>query len=190
MEEVRFWDDPIKSGFAQRDDTFFAPWNDRLFPLSERFWDDPDLRLRMADVASGEAGDPIPDQTPAAGPRERHTGGIPRVVQGTAALAKVIQEEDLLTIKGMQERTGVDSKRIYDIVNGFQWAGLLIRDPGSGVFRYTGKRGPHPIDLASLSRKLSELRARKQQKQAQVEKLRDELSCLRRNINAFLGFAV
>jgi hypothetical protein len=155
-------DDPFKSCFQPGDD----------FASNDRFWDDADLKLPdIGDVDSSGPEMASPDQVLSigTGPRGKHSEN--KMAQAAAVLLRVIQEEDELTIKLMQERAGVDSKRIYDFVNGFLWAGILSRDPGSRVYSYKGERGPHPIDLVNLGRKLKELRELKKQKEAEVANL-------------------
>jgi hypothetical protein len=91
-----------------------------------------------------------------------------------------LQSERVLTINQMQEISGADKKRVYDLVHGLEWSGVIAHDLALGAYCYTGVFGLDSLDLAHLGEDVDDLREHKKRKEAEIEELRRRLIDARR----------
>jgi hypothetical protein len=109
--------------------------------------------------------------------------GIPldklnKLTIATGRLCKAIQRCGEMTVRQMQEVGMCDNKRVYDVVNGMCWAGIIQRDRKAGVVRFCGAVTDEPIEIDELADLRGRLRAER-------EKKADELEALKARLRAF-----
>jgi hypothetical protein len=86
-----------------------------------------------------------------------------------------LQESGSLNVSDMRSIGQLDSKRVYDVINGLLWAGLISRDAATKEYQYRGVRGGTPIDLRNIAPNIEMLQRQRDEKAEMVRQLRARL---------------
>jgi hypothetical protein len=98
-----------------------------------------------------------------------------KLTDSTTEVIAGLQTSGRLTVSQIQDVGHLDSKRVYDVINGLVWAGLISHDPRSKSYHYLGVDAPVPIDLKNLAPNMDLLRRQRDQKAALVRELKERL---------------
>jgi hypothetical protein len=149
--------------------------------ISDVSFDGAPLLSDEPDVAAASDPAPTPDLTDNARPDlfephlpslHWHSQNPNKLTQMTARAAKAFQVFGEMTIAQIQNVTKCpDSKRVYGVVNGLAWAGLILRDKSSRAFRYCGLTMKDPIELDELAELRVRLISKKDGRREEVGRL-------------------
>jgi hypothetical protein len=185
--DVRNSSDPFYDRFALE----FGDIQERLAASAARFWEERPSRrdsiFQSEPTIAVKAEDNPRSVPPAAPPAAPATDPDSdpqdlkqnKLTQATRKVMRAIQDGRDITIPDVRAIGDLDNKRVYDVMNALLHAGLIVRDPGTKVYRYRGVVGPSLIEFSEFGEKLAALRKERDEKVARVQELRATLASRR-----------
>jgi hypothetical protein len=98
-----------------------------------------------------------------------------KLTEATVRIMRAFQTKPTWKVEELMAIAQLDNKRVYDVVNGLIWAGVITRNPCDKVYQYQGVVGSRPVELGTLGGTLESLRKERDEKAAKVQELRDML---------------
>jgi hypothetical protein len=112
-----------------------------------------------------------PDDRDLFEPRYSRTSRLNKVARSTGRLLKAFQVSGTLSVREMQELGQTDSKRVYDIAKGLEWAGVIGKWGKSYIFN--GRPRQQPVELHNATMVIGALEAKKARKAEELNRLRE-----------------
>jgi hypothetical protein len=106
-------------------------------------------------------------------------GKINKITELTTRILAEFQRRGELTVGELVGNGFGDDRRIYEIMNGLQWIGLIKRRPTTKAYRYCGPQSDLIMDGQNSAEILARMQREREEKVERLRQLNDELFALK-----------